>query len=145
MEQREIKFMAWDGEIMIYLKPAGLQYFDFEGNYVLAFAVDGYDGFWAHEQYDSASKKASKFPIMRFTGLLDKVEVDIYESDIVECDYGRGEVVWMLGAWMVRWIDDKEAQMEFLGLNNKMRRAREDGEQFKVIGNRFSTPELLTQ
>lgn len=81
--------------------------------------------------------------LMQFTGLKDKKAVEIFESDIVECDYGKGEVVWMLGGFWVRWIDDPEAEMEMLGLNKKFRRQREDGEQFTVIGNRYQNPELI--
>lgn len=69
---RIIKLRAWDGEQMIILENSGLQYYDFEGSYSLGFTVDGYSGFWAHEQYDALSKKASKFPIMQFTGMIGK-------------------------------------------------------------------------
>jgi len=94
---RDIKFRAFDGEKMIELKNSGLQYFDFEGSYSLGFTVDGYTDFWAHEQYDTASAKAGKFPIMEFTGLSLakksdgfnkdgnwKTFIELFENDIVE-------------------------------------------------------------
>lgn len=126
MEQREIKFRAWDE--------------NFRGGTMREFSLG--------ETLVSDKDRTIDFnslPVMQYTGLPDKDGKEIYKSDIVECDYGRGEVVWMLGAWMIRWIDDKEADMEFLGLNKKGRRAREDGERFAVIGNIHQNPELLTQ
>lgn len=62
--ERELKFRAYNVEDneMIYLENTGLQYFDFEGSYSLGFTVDGYEEFWAHEQYNNATKKSTKFP-----------------------------------------------------------------------------------
>jgi uncharacterized phage protein (TIGR01671 family) len=81
--------------------------------------------------------------IMQFTGLLDKSGKEIYEGDVVKCGYGIGEVVYMLGGFWVRWIHDKEADMEMLGLNKKFRHHREDQEAFEIIGNIYEHPNLL--
>jgi len=130
---REIKFRAWDGDEMVILENAGLQYFDFEGSYALSFVVDGYSGFWAHEQYESASKKANKFPIMQFTGLKDKNGKDIYEGDIVENDgiavvryKGNQFVIESPGSLAIDYVSEY-----FF-------------ETCIVIGNQFQNPELLS-
>lgn len=132
MEQRELKFRAWDRNAEEMIHEPGFICID--GNGFFDVFIES-EGKWIKDNC----------VLMQYTGLPDKYGKEIYQSDIVECDYGRGEVVWMLGAWLVRWIDDKEADMEFLGLNKKGRRAREDGERFAVIGNIHQNPELLNQ
>lgn len=140
---RPIKFRVWNHERnqMIYLSSAGIQYFDFEEGYVMAFSVDGYDGYWAHEHYDSVSKKASKFPVMQFTGLHDKNGKEIYEGDIIKSkDWFDNDVVGVVvfqepsGYWVGEEINTKET--DFLFEITK-------GGKCGIIGNIYENPELV--
>lgn len=79
----------------------------------------------------------------QFTGLKDKNGVEIYEGDIVKCGYGYGEVIFHVGCFMVQWIEDKGADMEFLFSRNG-RRARDNYDEFEIIGNIYQHPELIT-
>lgn len=62
----------------------------------------------------------------------------IYESDIVECEYGTGVVVFKDGCYMIEWLDDKEANMEYVGHNNKGYKR-----QVKILGNIHENSDLL--
>jgi len=148
---REIKFRVWIlpqgnrviGE-MVYLPLAGLNYFDFEGSYALSFAVDGYDGFWAHECYD---KLKPNHVLMQYTGLKDKNGKEIYESDIIQFN----DSIYGMEKWVVIWdsftgfspfnryrrFNDSPYEGYYLG-------DKEDSDiEFEVIGNIYENPELI--
>jgi uncharacterized phage protein (TIGR01671 family) len=141
---REIKFRAWNIEIkeMIYLENSGLQFFDFEGNYSLGFTVDGYSGFWAHEQYDSPTKKAKLFPIMQYTGLKDKNGKEIYEGDLCLLynpynglpALGCAQVIFSyayVGGWV---LTSNHGDLLNIGTRTK---------DIEIIGNIHKNPDLL--
>ena len=145
---REIKFRTWNGEEMVYLLPTGLQYFDFEGNYVLSFAVDGYKGFWGHEQYQQASNKAAKYPIMQYIDIKDKNGKEIYEGDVLE--YLESEAP----DYREEWDYEKQGHVPqraimrfdetYFGYRlNVQSRFKITLEMVKVIGNIFENPELV--
>ena len=79
-------------------------------------------------------KRVDEVELMLFTGLCDKNGKEICESDIVKCGYGVGEVIFQAGCFMVQWIDDKEAYLEFV-FSRKGMYARKNDEQFEIIGN----------
>lgn len=139
---REIKFRAWDGEEMVMLTNSGLQYYDFEGSYSLGFTVDGYDGFWAHEQCKGATERASKFHIMQYTGLHDKNGKEIYEGDVCafynkynKTDYKRVVRYCPMLACFGLYPDMTEVwnyESDWIKIIN-----------IEVIGNIYESPELL--
>ena len=109
---REIKFRAWD-ESQKYM---------------------AYQGTPDLENIQSFMHHFANKELMQFTGLTDKNGKEIYECDVVKCGYGTGNVVFKSGCFMVEWIDDKEAYLEFV-FSRKGIYVREGDEQFEIIGN----------
>lgn len=129
---RTLNFRAWNEEDheMIVLENSGLQYYDFEGSYSLGFTVDGYSGFWAHEQYESATEKANNFPIMQFTGAKDKNGNEIFESDI---NQDRGVVVWNEDSSSFCWDYPGVELMPF----------EDENTWCVIVGNIYENPNLV--
>lgn len=155
MENRVIKFRAWIDKddragAMVYLPLAGLQYFDFEGSYALSFAVDGYDGFWAHECYDGIKPE---YKLMQFTGLHDKNGKEIYEGDIFGAEDECLVILWSDG-WAkfqvhIYGFDTYHNEGGGEEVNTKRTVLSTDDiepfelEQYEIIGNIYENPELL--
>ena len=127
---REIKFRLWDTNEKEFVEPKQI-------------AVKGNGEVMADtgkEWIEDIDK--DYFIVMQYTGLKDKNGKEIYERDIVECGYGKGEVIFKSGCFWVQWIDDKEAYMEWLH-SRKGTYIRTDDELFEIIGNIYENPELL--
>jgi len=134
---RKIKFRAFVRNYMVDVVSI-----DFANKYIM----------WDDNQYDRClppnklfeTESFDSIKLMQFTGLLDKNGNEIYSGDIVRCSYGAGKVIYHCGCFMVEWIDDDGADMEFLFSHNG-RRKRQDGYEFEVIGNIYENPELLNK
>lgn len=136
---------------LITLSFAGLQYFDFEGSYALSFVVDGYDGFWAHEQYDTATEEAKEFPIMKSIGLQDRNQKLIFEGDIVRLETDSAARYLRKGHLGVVVFNKANHRYGFCFLNEYNKGGDECRMYFtpikakavSIVGNIYQTPELL--
>jgi uncharacterized phage protein (TIGR01671 family) len=112
---REIKFRCWIKEEKIMVTPE--QLINLDGN----MAND--DG---------------KDVLMQFTGLYDKNGKDIYEGDIMQAEVENPcswLVVWNYnGFYLERYYDDGKKDEGYFGIIT----------DWKVIGNIYDNPELLT-
>lgn len=115
---RIIKFRAWDGKSMWVQGTPDLEVIQ---------------SFFFHVPETAV--------LMQFTGLLDKNGKEIWEGDIVSGFEGRvtGQIAWSTedtAFWMFGGTLEKLTHGEFL--------SPEYIENFEVIGNTYSNPELLT-
>lgn len=132
---RTFKFRAWDSINKIMFIPNS------------ASSSSSFSGFKGGELEVSAyigKGEWIKFPIMFFTGLMDKNGKEIFEGDIVKCtdgadeisylnsDTGIGVISFLCGCWYI----DK--------INNELFTIDQEG-YVEVIGNIYENPELLEQ
>lgn len=137
MMNREIKFRAWvkryDEPFMLYLKP-NMTWRDVENGLVLSFTEDGGD-----YGYAEVSAENLDYPVMQFTGLLDKNGKEIYENDVIEVllperepkNIQRMTIEWESGG--------------FIMANNAYAISLGDTEEYKainIVGNIFENPNL---
>ena len=122
---REIDFRAW----FIYVVPGnGKRMF-----YEIQRGADGMT--FEHFLYDGEDNgPPSRFIIMQYTGLNDRLGKRIYEGDVVKFLHAKKETVlpvcWGIGGWWAKgrgWFKD----------------LREIYNRCEVVGNLYENPELL--
>ncbi len=130
---RPIKFRVWDGVNMVYPD---------------WFATNMNGKFWQMElnkNYDSEI-----YPIMQFTGLLDRNGKEIWEGDVVAVpndnftpENGENPIVltkiwYMAPSWMMKTLDGKKGSFNMQDFGNG-----EKVTEFEIIGNIYDNPTLL--
>ncbi len=114
MTQRKIAFRAWDGKKM----QSSDEFADFRD----INEVSRLSKFFASMQFHK------EWPVMQFTGLLDKNRKEIYEGDVIKAfDKKYEEVFW----------HQPDACFRFSSL------PIDYNDEVEVIGNIYENPELL--
>lgn len=120
---REIKFRAWDNELLFMVDPM---------QYIIRF-----DGLPFFDNKGDAIEQGDKLILMQFTGLKDKHGKEIYEGDIAEYSGGNyngltGKIHFDMGqfVWTIKeWKKEKELWQVYNSLS--------------IIGNIYENPDLL--
>jgi hypothetical protein len=85
-----------------------------------------------------------RYLIRRFTGLLDKNDVEIFEGDICSTDLSRpyNVVVFRNGAFMYQCNDHDE---DYFDIMVPVDETTDKDQYTKVLGNIYQNPELLEE
>lgn len=134
MENRVIKFRAWDGYKMIL---PGELFGDVRDEHVLSMVGDLFflyeesNGNWCPNTL--SSRRINGAILMQFTGLTDKNGVEIYEGDIVRNWQGGWNVVVYKAPGFEATVSENESSLY----------TEEWWRSSEVIGNIYENPELL--
>lgn len=140
-QQREIKFRAWDlaNERMVdepykfYPITTGRYEKDYGATYIF---------YESWQDIDDGIDRPCH--IMQFTGLVDKHGKEIYENDILSTEY-KAVVKFLDGSWMVVFNGPHERTMLLHEYLTSRKRAKTEDRDCEVIGNIYSSPDLIKE
>lgn len=129
MQDREIKFRAWDGSRMVHFE-------DFSIGLTKGKKVKPYVYFLSDTF--NGEVKLGKHKIMQWTGLLDKNGIEIFEGDILkESVDGIFEVIWD-NTWA-------RFKLDYTRTNKNIQYPEWNrGTNMVIIGNIYESPYLLS-
>lgn len=129
---REIKFRVWDGEEIIYQDELG----SFRDVALNTHPVK------QTIKVDTAIRLGIE--VMQYTGLKDKNGKEIYEGDIIITANGAQSTI-CFGEW--QYFEDENTRIYGIGFSfdgcEPFAASAEGSKGYEVIGNMYSTPELL--
>lgn len=124
MENRDIRFRAWNGKEMITDFIVGQRLVN-----ALAILVN--------EKFAKGEYKVKMWKVMQFTGLKDKNKKDVFEGDILADEEAHYRVYWdgTTARWDCERLQDGELMQAHYGIEDVV------GDSC-IIGNVFENPEL---
>lgn len=125
---REIKFRAWD-------KVEHLMVFVDEINWRSDFLAGFYEK-------GGTSGVVKDYELMQFTGLHDKNGKEIYEGDILRVVALEMQVIWDKEKANYKLVESFKANITRNPYMEKL--SASNAKKYKIIGNIYETPELLT-
>lgn len=126
---RNIKFRIWDIQAKEIVKVPQLSFGDDGLSLTISVWLKTPQG------YDIVLVVGENCNLMQFTGLFDKNGKEIYEGDVVSFLSGKYEVIFKLGAFVLKSIKYPDACL------GKFERTKNS--QIEIIGNIYENPEIV--